>query len=410
VSALDKAVEHKITTRVCSSLQALYEFPPTLQAQALAGKAASECRDVGAQQVLRTVFLGHDIARIAREVERLSLVFEADAVSGTGLLREIETATTTLGHASAQGDARLFEETLASLKQFGERVGLSGGDLDPSVLRERFVVQAAERGAFRSIFAIVPSIRLDKRTPAVHAAVLRALDSVPADNVAGLVTVDTQAALQIFAQKDDEIDLRNQEMVRRGIRYCLAHGQSDDAFRLLRGVRSASGILPDKLVPLVSDVVEKFLDQSQRGRAEEVVTVFNQRLGVFAQLKFILARFGLAFISAVSVLLILISCGFIWYIRRCTRQAAKSLLGAETSSVPKASPPSKELVRALASFGLEPGATLSEIKNAYRVRVKECHPDRNPDAASRDNDEFVRLTTEYDRLLMLYHRERTADK
>jgi hypothetical protein len=421
VSALSEAAERKITSRACSSLRALYDFPPTLQVEALARKAAGECSRVGVQQAIRDAFLGNDTNLLAADLRRLALVFYGDAGSEKGFLPEADSALTNLSAASTRSDVRLFEDSVSRLKQCGEGLGMPAQDLDPSLLREQFVVYAADRGSFQSVFAAVPRIRGDKRTPAVHAAVLRALDGISADKVAESITTDAQAALQVFAEKDEEIALRNQMTVQRGVEYCLAHGQPEEAFRLLRGARNASGALPEKLAELVSQVVQEFLDQSQRERAEEVVTVFNHRLGVFTRLNLYLSRFGLSLRHVVSALVILVVCGVAWCIRKRKGVVIESRVGAEsqsnqraaaaeTSSASKPQTPSEELVRALASFGLEPGATLSEIKNAYRARVKECHPDRNPDAPLRDNNEFVQLTTQYELLLALYQREPTADK
>jgi hypothetical protein len=59
----------------------------------------------------------------------------------------------------------------------------------------------------------------------------------------------------------------------------------------------------------------------------------------------------------------------------------------------------------LSRLSLQPGASLSDIKNAYRHIVKELHPDKNPKAAKEDTDRFIELTKTYERLLVL-HEER----
>jgi hypothetical protein len=372
------------------------------------------------QRALSGVFLGNDADVLAADLRRLALVFDGDVGSENGLLRETDNALTNLSAAGAQDDVRLFEDSVSRLKQHGASLGLQVQDLEPSLLRERFVVRAAERGAFESVFAMLPHIRGDKRTPTVHAAVLRSLLGISADKVAQSITADTQAALELFAEKDEEIAAKNQMLVRRGVQYCLAHGQPEEAFRLLRGVRGASGALHESLVPLVSDLVKAFLDRSQRDSAQAVAAVFGQRLGLRAQLNLYLSHFGVSFLQAVSALGAFLGCGLAWFVRKRKRLALESRIepenrgkpdsAADASLVNKAEAPSAELVKALASFGLGPGATLTEIKNTYRMRVKECHPDRNRESSAPDNDEFVRLTTEYDLLLALYQRERTADK
>lgn len=50
-------------------------------------------------------------------------------------------------------------------------------------------------------------------------------------------------------------------------------------------------------------------------------------------------------------------------------------------------------------FGLGAEANLAEIKAAYRLAVKACHPDRNRDGDKDLSDRFIELTKQYERLL-----------
>jgi hypothetical protein len=59
----------------------------------------------------------------------------------------------------------------------------------------------------------------------------------------------------------------------------------------------------------------------------------------------------------------------------------------------------------LSKLNLEFGASLPEIKNAYRHIVKTLHPDMNPKASREDTNKFIELTKTYERLLVL-HEER----
>ncbi len=69
---------------------------------------------------------------------------------------------------------------------------------------------------------------------------------------------------------------------------------------------------------------------------------------------------------------------------------------------------SPEHIRLLAFFGLPPGATLKEIKAAYRAAIKAIHPDRQR-GAQRDSasEEFIEATQRYEKLLRL-HLQRAA--
>ena len=68
-----------------------------------------------------------------------------------------------------------------------------------------------------------------------------------------------------------------------------------------------------------------------------------------------------------------------------------------------------EYAAGLKKFKLTPGASLKEIKNAFRHVVKTLHPDLNPRASEDDTRVFIDLTRTYERLLVLHaERERRA--
>ena len=46
------------------------------------------------------------------------------------------------------------------------------------------------------------------------------------------------------------------------------------------------------------------------------------------------------------------------------------------------------------TLGVDSAATQAEVKRAYRERVKEFHPDRNPDIQARE--EMVRINAAYE--------------
>lgn len=59
----------------------------------------------------------------------------------------------------------------------------------------------------------------------------------------------------------------------------------------------------------------------------------------------------------------------------------------------------QEFEELLKVFGLGTNANLGEIKAAYRLAVKVCHPDRNREGDKELSDRFIELTKQYERLL-----------
>ena len=66
---------------------------------------------------------------------------------------------------------------------------------------------------------------------------------------------------------------------------------------------------------------------------------------------------------------------------------------------------STQLVEALQQLGLSPGATSTEIRNAYRSRAKALHPDRQGGGSTK---QMVALNQAYE-LLCKFYRSATSE-
>ncbi len=69
----------------------------------------------------------------------------------------------------------------------------------------------------------------------------------------------------------------------------------------------------------------------------------------------------------------------------------------------------KEYLAAIQLLGLAPGASLEEIKTAFRNAVKTSHPDVNPEAEPVASEKFVSLTAAYEKLLDLEKERENAE-
>ena len=99
--------------------------------------------------------------------------------------------------------------------------------------------------------------------------------------------------------------------------------------------------------------------------------------------------------AVVVRVLLLISCGValgMWIYRKRSKKRPDPSVSHDASS--------DEYAELLMVFGLAPGANISEIKNAYRRRIKKHHPDLRR-GSEFDPGDFITLTKQYERLLYL---------
>ncbi len=99
--------------------------------------------------------------------------------------------------------------------------------------------------------------------------------------------------------------------------------------------------------------------------------------------------------AVVVRVLLLISCGValgMWIYRKRIKKSQNTPASHDPSS--------DEYADLLMVFGLAPGASISEIKNAYRRRIKRYHPDLRR-GSEVDQGDFIALTKQYERLLYL---------
>ena len=59
-------------------------------------------------------------------------------------------------------------------------------------------------------------------------------------------------------------------------------------------------------------------------------------------------------------------------------------------------------------LGLNPGASVAEIKKAYRRKVMQYHPDRNPDP--RASSMFIRITEAYQYLISIPAQQKAREE
>jgi hypothetical protein len=319
----------------------------------------------------------------------------------------------------ASGDARRFEAALR-VGAFDVNVADGIASVQPALIQEfaqRTLVENKTSEAIRSI----SSLDFAQRNTSHHELLSKALRQISISDTAVFADPNVRKMLLSYATKD--------ELVRKQALERLGALVGEDAHR--SGGRSGDGLLgaiqeirPDPSRDnddLRVTIGEALLDSGDMLGAERILAQMRTPIPIALRFKIFTRRspytaFGLATLASILVWSLLLI-----RLRAVSQKRMAASPGGngepnrkETINGPAVGGQSlgkasytdfDEYGECLRRFNLEKGATLSDIKVAYRNAVKSCHPDLNPRATTADTDQFIKLTKIYEKLIEL-HRER----
>jgi hypothetical protein len=419
IEVLQALAEREVDVRVCAGTAALWAFPDTQGLHSLTRRVGGECAVRIATQSLQELDQAPDLDAVRGQLQSAEQIFQSSAATSGQLLTDLVTELGVLESASAHGDNQGFEKSFAQLIKRADGLGLDSSKVSYAKLREEFIVAASKRRDYASALLMLPMLPMHKRTPAVHVAVIEALNGMEASDMEGVLHEAVTTILARYAEKDSELLTAMSGALRRGAESCLSQGKLACAGRLLAGVPTVEGRIPASFRPLVLQIVDAWIRDGELYQARNVAFTFLGKPGLLLKVKLKTAQLGLSLkqLMVLCALVLASVAGVIsWLVRRTPSRAAatdprthgeEAVIEQERIVLNRNEPTpeyARDFVEALAFFDLKPGATLVEIKNAYRMRVKECHPDRRANASPYDNSEFVELTAAYDRVLQLFER------
>lgn len=327
-----------------------------------------------------------------------------------------------LASACEQLDTGRFELSLTALQEVAGRLNVSR---ETTPVRHRYISRAVERRAYGTAFSALVAIPFEARTPTTHGLVAASLDGLAPSEWGALVEPRIRSMVLQYAAKDEEIAQRWVATQRRLIQELVNTQAVESAERLAQAAyRDDPARAQAALSREVASLVTGYLDRGALESAERVVRELKPTLSVVTRVTIALEQRG---VSRVHVLLALLvgvgALGFLLTTRRQRVAQQPSGTSSASNQTQRECPVesahtedqrpqpvadtlfSTEYVAALRVFGLEPGATVAQIKNAYRSAVKQYHPDRQRGDYKDDPTLFIRLTAEYEKLLELHERE-----
>ncbi len=354
-----------------------------------------------------------------------TLLFVGSFFKGTSdLAQAAESSSERLGvvrEAITSGDASKFE------------TALRGASFDPLVREYYQRTQGDSVAEFCSNAliqnrpgAVVQSLALldfSERDNRHHELLLQALQALTYQDKAVLTQEPVKRMLVAYAAKDQTVMDECVRLLSLAVEESAQEGRSDRGaayLAILREMRPDPSPENDELRGLVA---ESFVDRGEYGAAQATLK------GVQTSIPWIIRFRLLLKLDRYVCLMVFLGSLVVarWLIKglglyrygasapshkdhaRSSRSAGKVGKGGKHQS------PNFDLKQpgytgldeyadCLAKFQLQPGATLSDIKNAYRAIVKSLHPDLNPKASKHDTARFIELTKAYERLIELHEK------
>lgn len=319
-------------------------------------------------------------------------------------------------------------EQLYPLVEITRKDPLSAKVLFP-ILSQRLHDEAAralDSGAFDKALIVLSRGDIDRRTPKTHELVKKALISAVPSRF--LIFRDSQvdAMLYKMAQLDPEIKNLYIDFLERQADFLFSagdHAQSELVLERMLRVRPDPSKANDNI-----RIAQARLYLRADLRPLAIQKLSQVRTGLSLLTRFRLGLSGLYFNRYLALLFLFVPLILVtWYlwteVRRINRErmADNNVAGkVDRSSLHDTSegswskklftkgalnreedPREREYALCLKELGLEPTATLRQIKTSYRLLVKDIHPDVVKDEHGKASSKFIELTRAYDRALDL---------
>jgi DnaJ-domain-containing protein 1 len=336
----------------------------------LSEQLAQSCLEQVHREAIEKALKGDDLNQIIIDLHRRSVTFAPHAIHGASKAFELDQLLQDLSRAFDQGDLNLFQSSLSSLVVRGEALGMAS---DATPLQYAFISRLVAQGAYMRALRQIVSLPFEERKPETHANLLKALAGLQIADVSVLEDSQIRAALLRYAAKDEEIYAEWLRIHYQLIEDLLRAGARDSARHIANRLREEN---PSIALPIALKL--------------------KLALGWGSIWCFLLLLFGVC----------LFATRFRWFKKQSrVPDALSETKVCSDDSEPERAPHSEEYTNLLRVFGLEPGVDLSEIKNAYRSAVKQIHPDLQGADSIRDTGSFVKLTSDYRRLLELHEHD-----
>ena len=349
------------------------------------------------------------------DIERAKKVFSATPSSAWNIAQGVSEALSSLQSSEQFSEvaeavrARDFLDVL--LKKQGEERRLSW----LQAVDEKFLEQALARGHLVAACQYLAHVAFESRTSGTHETVARLLASAGKDSALQSCVRDNLPLLQRYAQKDELIAARYTAVLEALVGASLKKRAPEEALEILRGGSGERICGRREREHLLSKVYAEFAKAGSLPHNQGVLETCSGWDRALIAMARVSAGVGLRYPTHVvlaAVVGIVLIVGAVRVGRRWSLQSRQGVRDKERprwdmfsrSDVPS------EYAESLKVIGLKPGATMDEIKYAYREAVKRCHPDLQKQGEAAECSSFVVLTKAYDYLLKWHEEQRAYER
>ena len=383
------------TQKKCAILAAWHRVGASADAPDFIVGVGTECLTKLKGQLVRVFDMQLSLQQLREETTEQEEVFRPFAPAAPVALSQMQIVAD-LETALQQADWKQYQKVLQRVQSYDTIFVSSAAVFFLNHLAN------TEKGALA--LSALPYIHESARTPHVHTSVIAIMRTLAPSEIQVVASPEIFKALTSIGRKDDE--LRHVLAGYLCAVFTSVREQSvfGEAARFAKMCVDSSMIEEQEARRVTACIVESTIINGETSQINQIVKEWSPYISRWERIRLQLSKIGVRRVDWLLYALVSALVVILWK-RRSRMQEEAPVENVEDSGFEQEASPlsnaDQQLLReGLAFFGLEIGASEREVKNAYRLAVKQYHPDSGY-AREDGNERFIAITQQYEQLLKL---------
>lgn len=282
---------------------------------------------------------------------------------------------------------KIIKEQASYYKKSGEAVR--------KLIYREINTQIDQQKNFKTAFDLLLTINFNERTETEHELLLRIVESLTMDQAVILLLEPYQRTIRVFAEKDDRI---KSALIKKNEEVLEFYYSNNDPLGAEDYLKNLQSFIEDPAASqaLIIRHIKLLEVKGLKAQAAEHYKRISNEISTWD--KILLSFRG---VLTLLISLVLAAVFFVISIKLYLRKRKSAEGSAAVKINGRLSPKFQRFSALLSYFELSRDATIADIKKAYRRKVKNLHPDLNPQQEETQNNEFMEVTEKYEELLNL---------